>query len=60
MEWKNFSSFWTTFQSREKKGIYIINQGNKKTAVYEFSQRVCYFLLDTVLQETQLGDDPKP
>lgn len=43
-----------------KEGIYIVNQEEEKPAAYEFSQHVCYFLLGTVLQEAQLGDDPKP
>ena len=59
MEWKNFSFFWSTFQLREKNVSTLLTMG-EKTAVYEFSQCVCYFLLDTVFQEAQLGDDLKP
>lgn len=62
MEWKNFSSSWITFQSREKKVIYIINQEGKQQQQQHCMnfQSVYYFLLDTVLQEAQLGDGSKP
>lgn len=43
-----------------KEGIYIADREEEKPAAYEFSQYVPYFLSGTVLQEAQLGDDPRP